>query len=115
MTSQVSLQNGNKKAPNLGAFVLFSPLGRGVARRPFSWITTFATTTGNSSGTDCTCRGYTVAPAAEGVADQVDDLKDVIEFLDGKMVFHTGQKLPAAVLTSSMYSESAAGLLLRLS
>jgi penicillin V acylase-like amidase (Ntn superfamily) len=40
------------------------------------------------------------------VADRTGDCA-VIEFLDGKMVFHTGQELPAAVLTNSMYSESA--------
>jgi choloylglycine hydrolase len=39
------------------------------------------------------------------VADRTGDCA-VIEFLDGKMVFHTGQELPAAVLTNSTYSES---------
>lgn len=39
------------------------------------------------------------------VADRTGDCA-VIEFLDGKMVIHTGQKLPAAVLTNSTYSES---------
>ena len=32
----------------------------------------------------------------------------MIEFLDGKTVMHTGQGLPAAVLTNSTYAESAA-------
>jgi hypothetical protein len=40
------------------------------------------------------------------VADRTGDFA-VIEFLDGKMVFHTGQDLPAAALTNSTYSESA--------
>ncbi len=39
------------------------------------------------------------------VADRTGDCA-VIEFLDGRMVFHTGQDLPAAVLTNSTYSES---------
>lgn len=39
------------------------------------------------------------------VADRTGDCA-VIEFLDGRMVVHTGQKLPAAVLTNSTYSES---------
>jgi penicillin V acylase-like amidase (Ntn superfamily) len=39
------------------------------------------------------------------VADGTGDCA-VIEFLDGRMVVHTGQKLPAAVLTNSTCSES---------
>ena len=38
------------------------------------------------------------------VADKSGDCA-VIEFLDGRMVVHTGQKLAAPVLTNSMYSE----------
>ncbi|HEX7401072.1 MAG TPA: linear amide C-N hydrolase, partial [candidate division Zixibacteria bacterium] len=39
------------------------------------------------------------------VADGTGDCA-VIEFLDGRMVVHTGRELPAAVLTNSTYSES---------
>lgn len=39
------------------------------------------------------------------VADGTGDCA-VIEFLDGRMVFHTGQELPVATLTNSTYSES---------
>ncbi len=41
------------------------------------------------------------------VSDAAGDCA-VIEFLDGKTVMHTGQGLPAAVLTNSTYAESAA-------
>lgn len=40
------------------------------------------------------------------VADRAGDCA-AIEFLDGKMIVHSGQRLPAAVLTNSTYSESA--------
>ncbi len=40
------------------------------------------------------------------VADNTGDCA-VIEFLDGRMVVHTGRELPAAVLANSTYSESA--------
>jgi choloylglycine hydrolase len=39
------------------------------------------------------------------VADRTGDCA-VIEFLDGQMVFHTGQELSVATLTNSTYSES---------
>jgi penicillin V acylase-like amidase (Ntn superfamily) len=39
------------------------------------------------------------------VADRMGDCA-VIEFLDGRMVVHTGQSLPVRVLTNSTYSES---------
>ena len=39
------------------------------------------------------------------VADGTGDCA-VVEFLDGRMVFHTGQGLPVAALTNSTYSES---------